>query len=178
MTCHECSSVFDPTCLDKVAKSSDQTIAKITCRIPVLQQGAMFLGCPASSGIGLNTLFNGTNCMPAFVPRTLTPPLLPQSMLPFDTGEGGVNLTMVPSGLNDCAFQIALPTTPLSGIPQEQIPGVVLLHGAAGHQVVVPLVVDFVAVSATVCGATDTRITCSAAAASVVNDPVWSCGAH
>jgi hypothetical protein len=177
-TCHDCNSVFDPGCLDKVAKETDPTVAKVTCKVPVLTNAGMFNACPgASMPVGLNVQFNNADCMPGLVPRSLALPLQQQPTLAFDTGEGVVSVTVVPSGFNDCSFQLALPTTPLSGMPQQQIPGVVLLHGAS-HQLVLPLVVDFVMSTAIACGAPDTKIQCAAVPASIASDPIWTCGTH
>lgn len=175
--CHDCSSVFDPNCLDKLAQNSDPTVAKIVCKVPVIQQAQMYSTCPgASLGTSLNALFNNQNCMPGILPRNATMPFLPQQAIGFDTGVGTATLMLIPPVSNDCLFQFTIQTA-LSDVPPEQVPGAVLLRGAS-HDVIVPLVVDFVLATQTVCTGIDTKLQCSAMAASSTADPVWTCGAH
>jgi len=180
VACHDCTSVFDPACLDKVATNNDPSVAKITCNIPVLMNAGMFKVCPAQAAVaGMNPLFNSGNCMPGLVPRAFSLPVLPQPAISFDTGEGFVSLTVVPSGLNDCSFALASSMSPLAGMPQEvdQTPGAVVLHGTS-HQLVLPLVVHFAESSQTACGAGGTDMQCSAVPTSIASDPIWSCGTH
>jgi len=173
--CADCSDPTDPGCVDHVGTDSTPAVPRIHCTIPLVGAQGNYTACltgiaPVNVDMPYATATPAV-CNPGFIKAPVMFPIAPQQSVAFDTGQGGVTLTIANPNM-PCEFQI-VPMANVSNIPSRSVPAVVVLHGPT-RTMLLPLVVDFTNANQTVCSGTLTAASCTVDVASFA-DPMWTC---